>query len=74
LVAFLLELGADDGRINDGTRIHLNAARFKVLMHPLKYLPSEIVFLQQVTELTHRGLIRHRFAAKVDADKLPHRH
>jgi hypothetical protein len=35
--------------------------------------PAQIVFLEQVAEAAHRRLVRHRLAAKVDANKTPHR-
>ena len=34
---------------------------------------DKIVRLEQVAEAAHRGLVRHRLAAEIDADKNPHR-
>jgi hypothetical protein len=30
------------------------------------------VFFQQVPELAHRGLVRHRLTAQINAHELPH--
>ena len=32
--------------------------------------PAQIVRLEQVAEAAHRGLVRHRLAAQINADKI----
>jgi hypothetical protein len=42
-----------------------------VPLHLVEQLAPQIVPLQQVAEAAHRGLVRHRLASQVDADKTP---
>src|SRR6516165_5296852 len=42
-------------------------------MYLIEKLPTQIVLFEQMAEATHRGLVRHRFATQIDADKTPHR-
>ena len=42
-------------------------------MQPLEELASHLVLLQQVPELTHRGLIGHRLASQVNTHEAAHR-
>ena len=46
--------------------------RLQVLAYPLKQPLPQLVLLQQMAELAHRGLVRHRFPPQIDAHKLPH--
>src|SRR6266436_2092869 len=41
-------------------------------LHLVERLPAQIVLLEQMAEAAHRRLIRHRFAAEIDADKIAH--
>jgi hypothetical protein len=42
-------------------------------MHLIEQPPTEIVLLEQMAKAAHCCLIRHRFAAEIDADKIAHR-
>jgi hypothetical protein len=44
----------------------------RMQVHRLQYRAAQVVLLQQVAELTHRGLIRYRLAPQINAYKLPH--
>ena len=41
-------------------------------MHRVEQLPAQIVGLQQMAEAAHRGLVRHRLAAQINADEIAH--
>jgi len=43
-------------------------------LHLVEQLAGQIVLLEQMAEAAHRGLVRHRLASEVDANKPPHRH
>jgi len=58
----------DDGGIDDRAPGQLQTLLFQVLMH-LEQRQSQLVALQQVTELAERGLVRHRLAAQVDVNR-----
>jgi hypothetical protein len=45
-----------------------------MLAHPLEQPLPQLVLLQQMAKLAHRGLIRHRLPPQIDAHKLPHPH
>jgi hypothetical protein len=45
----------------------------QVPLHLVERPPAQIMRLEQMAEPTHRRLVRHRLAAEVDANKMPHR-
>ena len=49
----------DDGGIDDRAPGQLQTMLFQMLMHLLEQSRSQLVLLQQVTELAERGLVRH---------------
>src|ERR1019366_2913508 len=62
----------DNRRIYDGPGTEAQSLRLQMLADPLKQPLPQLVLLQQMTELAHRGLVRHRFSPQIDAHKLPH--
>ena len=44
--------------------------RRQMPLHLVEQLTAQIVRFQQVAEAAHRGLVRHRLAAKIDLTKL----
>src|SRR5215472_7205209 len=63
----------DDRRIDNRAGGLLQSLRRQMPLYLVEQPPAQILRLEQVAESTHRGLIRHRLAAEVDADKTPHR-
>ena len=41
-------------------------------LHLVEQLPAQIVGFQQMAEAAHRGLVRHRLAAEINADEIAH--
>ena len=64
---------ADDRRIHDRAFGDLDAATMQMIVHRRQQHLAELVPLQEVSELAHRGLIRGPFEAQINAGKLTHR-
>src|SRR3989441_4218418 len=52
-----------DGRVHDRARRDSHPLRLQVQVHLPQDLFPQLVFFQQVPELAHRGLVRHRLTA-----------
>ena len=52
-----------DGRVHDRARRDSHPLRLQVQIHLPQDLFPQLVFFQQVPELAHRGLVRHRLTA-----------
>jgi hypothetical protein len=59
----------DDRRTDNRASGHLQSLGRQMPLHLVEQLPAQIVLLEQVTKAAHRGLIRHRLAAEIDATK-----
>src|SRR5437870_4682830 len=62
---FLVEVGAcvQDGRVHDRAGRDSHPLRLQVQVHLPQDLFPQLVCFQQVPELAHRGLVRHRLTA-----------
>ncbi len=60
----------NDGRVHDRSGGDAHPFGLQVQVHRAQYLFSQIVLLEQVAEITDRGLVRHRFRAQVNPREL----
>jgi hypothetical protein len=66
--------GMQDGRVHNRARRDSHPLRLQVQVHlPQDLFPQSMLF-QQVPELAHRGFVRHRLTAEINAHELPHHH
>src|SRR5207244_765556 len=61
-----------DGRVHDRARRDPHPLRLQVQVHLSQDLFAQLMFFQQVPELAHRGFVRHRLTAQINAHELPH--
>src|SRR5215472_1893689 len=63
----------DKGRVHDRTSGAPDSLGLQVQIHGSQNLFSQIVLLQQMPELAHRGFVRHRLGPQVNPRKLAQR-
>src|SRR5438477_1761722 len=61
-----------DGRVHDRASRDSHPLRLQVQIHLSQDLFPQLVFFQQVPELAHRSLVRHRLTAQINDHELPH--
>lgn len=63
----------DDRRVDDRAGGDFQSFRLQMTMHLLEERTTEVMGFEQMAEAADRGLIRHRFAAEINAGELAHR-